>query len=441
MQEFPIDQVLEAARRGMKVQRYGHVCEVGAGIVRVSGLAGVARIGDPVRLPRPDGSALLGEVVELRDGVLTAVTDGSCQSIALDDLVYHAPAMHVSPSEAWLGRVLDPFGEPLDDAAPVVSVDPPPPSERIPSPTRRKPLGQRLNTGLAVMNTMLPLVRGQRIGLFAGSGVGKTTLLLHLARYLEADAVVVALVGERGRELHGFCKAIAEAGLSPRTTIIAATSDRSPLSRRKCLETALDAAETFRDEGKHVLLLADSLTRYGEAHRELALAAGEPPALGGFPASMAQRMMRLCERAGPGEEQHGDITAVFSVLVAGSDMEGPVADIARGVLDGHVVLNRAIAERGRFPAIDVLQSVSRALPEAATPEENALIKQARQMISLYEQTELLVQSGLYTQGSDPATDAAHKLWPMLEKLWADTTHPSPETSFTQLGLLLRRAGV
>ena len=198
-----------------------------------------------------------------------------------------------------------------------------------------------------------------------------------------------------------------------------ATSDQSPLMRRRCALTAMAVAEHFRDQGLHVLLLVDCVTRFAEAHREVALAAGEEASLRGYPPSLAQAIMALAERAGPGPEGSGDITAVFSVLVAGSDMEEPVADILRGVLDGHVVLDRKIAERGRFPAIDLLRSVSRSLPEAATEAENALIADARRLLGAYDRAEMMIQAGLYATGSDPLVDRAIKVWPRLDGFLAE----------------------
>ena len=265
-----------------------------------------------------------------------------------------------------------------------------------------------------MFDTLLPIVRGQRIGLFAGSGVGKSTLLSALARGVTADVVVIAIVGERGRELREFVETTLGPEGMARAVIVAATSDQSPLMRRRCAWAAMAVAEHFRDEGRHVLFLADSITRFAEAHREIALASGEAPSYRGFPPSTSQIIMALAERSGPGPEGAGDISAIFSVLVAGSDMEEPVADILRGVLDGHVVLDRAIAERGRFPAVDVLRSVSRSLPHAATAAENALIGRARAALGLYAESELMIKAGLYAPGSDPRLDEAVRMQPALD---------------------------
>jgi flagellum-specific ATP synthase len=270
-----------------------------------------------------------------------------------------------------------------------------------------------------VFDTLLPLDRGQRIGLFAGSGVGKSSLLAKLARGVEADIVVIALIGERGRELREFTERVLGPDGMARSVVVTATSDQSPLVRRRCAWAAMAVAEHFRDKGLHVLLLADSITRFAEAHREVALAGGEDASLRGYPPSLAPAIMALAERAGPGPEGSGDITAVFSVLVAGSDMDEPVADILRGTIDGHVVLDRRIAERGRFPAIDLLRSVSRSLPEAATPEENILIAQTRRLLGTWDRAEMMIQAGLYARGSDPQIDLAVKVWPALDGFLAE----------------------
>jgi flagellum-specific ATP synthase len=224
-----------------------------------------------------------------------------------------------------------------------------------------------------------------------------------------------------------------------RSVVVAATSDRSPLERRRCPLAAMTIAEHFRDQGKHVLYLADSITRFAEAHREVAIASGELPALRGHPPSVAHQIMRLAERAGPGLAGSGDITAVFSVLVAGSDMDEPVADILRGVLDGHVVLDRQIAERGRFPAIDLLRSVSRSLPEAASAHENDLIQRVRSLLGAYSRSETMIRAGLYREGEDAVLDQAMRVWSELDAFLAEASVAGPERAFQRLELILRRA--
>jgi len=418
----------------------GRVVAVQGGVLRVSGLSVAARLGDRVRVVLGGGGTLTGEVLQLDAAVILVLPDTAADGVALGDRVRLLGAPGIAPSDDWIGRVIDPFGAPLDGRPLLRGPAPRPLRAPPPEPAARRALGCRLETGMAVFNTLLPIVRGQRLGLFAGAGVGKSMLLGHLGRHMQADVVVVALIGERGRELGEFVRDVLGPEGMRRAVIIAATSDRSPLVRRRCAWTAMAVAEHFRDVGRQVLLLADSITRFAEAHREVATAAGEMPALRGFPASTSHAIMALCERAGPGTGEAGDITALFTVLVAGSDMDEPVADILRGVLDGHVVLDREIAERGRYPAIDALRSVSRSLPRAASEEENALITRARSLLGRHARSETMLRAGLYAEGSDSALDQAIRVWPELDAFLAAPEPGDCANSFARLSLILRRAG-
>lgn len=414
--------------------RIGRVVAVGPSTVQVSGLSGVAALGDRLALGRNGG-----EVIAIAPNGLTILPDSPTEGIALGDTVAHfGPAM-IAPDAGWIGRIVDPDGRPLD-GRPLMSGLSPRPLRAAPPPAAdRRRLGPRLATGLAVFDTLLPLVQGQRLGLFAGSGVGKSTLLGSFARHVSADVVVLALVGERGRELRAFAEDVLGPDGLARSVIIAATSDQSPLIRRRCPLAAMAVAEHFRDQGAQVLFLCDSITRFAEAHREVAAAGGEPVSLGGWPPSLSHAVMSLAERAGPGAGVAGDITAIFTVLVAGSNMEEPVADILRGVLDGHVVLDRAIAERGRFPAVNLLRSLSRSLPDCATPDENDLILEARRLLSAWDKAELMVQSGLYSAGSDALTDRSIRLFPALDAFLAETAPiDPPDSAFQRLRGVLSR---
>jgi len=410
----------------------GRIAEITGGTVRIRGLEKLARQSDRVRI-----GAMGGEVLQITAEDMVVLTDGTADGLSIGTPVELEGPAEIAPDDSWIGRIIDPYGQPLDGrslfrgpVARALKADAPPAAQR-----RR--LGERLSTGVAIFDTLLPLVRGQRIGLFAGSGVGKSSLLAKFARGVVADVVVIALIGERGRELREFTERVLGPAGMARSVVVAATSDRSALTRRRCAWTAMAVAEHFRDQGLHVLLLADSITRFAEAHREVALAAGESAALRGFPPSLSQAIMAFAERAGPGPELAGDITAVFSVLVAGSDMEEPVADILRGVLDGHVVMDRKIAERGRFPAIDLLRSVSRSLPEAATETENTLIAEARKHLGVWDRAEMMVQAGLYAKGSDATIDAALRVWPALDAFLAeDAPAEGVEGSFRRLATVL-----
>lgn len=410
----------------------GRISEIARGTLRIQGLETLARQGDRLRI-----GAMGGEVLQLSPTDLVALTDGAAEGLAIGTAVELVGPAEIAPDNAWIGRIIDPYGRPLDGRPLLRGAQSRSLRAEAPPAAQRRRLGARLSTGVAVFDTLLPLVRGQRIGLFAGSGVGKSSLLAKFARGVAADIVVIALIGERGRELREFTeKVLGPAGMA-RSVIVAATSDQSPLTRRKCAATAMAVAEHFRDQGLHVLFLADSITRFAEAHREVAIAAGETSELRGFPPSLNQAIMGLAERAGPGPEYSGDITAVFSVLVAGSDMEEPVADILRGVLDGHVVLDRKIAERGRFPAIDLLRSVSRSLPDAADARENALIAEARRLLGAWDRAELMIQAGLYTKGSDATIDMAMQIWPALDAfLSEDAPADGVAGSFRRLATVL-----
>lgn len=414
------------------INHFGSVAEIDAGVLRVRGLSHKAGLGNRVEIAARSGQILSGEVLRLEPDFVTVLLAGHNQGIALGDRVQLCGSTGIFPSDDWIGRIIDADGNPLDRRSlsrgkTVYPLNTSP----LPATTRRG-FGGRLETGSKLFNTLLPLVRGQRLGLFAGSGIGKSTLIGQFARNLEADITIIALIGERGRELRDFVEHTLGAQGMARSVIIAATSDRSPLEKRRAAWAAMSVAEYFRDQGKQVLLMVDSITRFAEAHREIALTGGEPATMRGFPPSTSQMIMSLCERAGPGTGTKGDITALFSVLVAGSDMDEPIADITRGVLDGHIVLDRKIAERGRFPAVDVLRSVSRSLPAAASPEENKLIARTRKLLGAYDNAELMIQSGLYTQGSDPLVDQAIIAWPKIDGFFAEPEPADTLASFRDL---------
>ena len=418
------------------VRQVGRVIESGRDTFVVAGLP-TAALGDRVVVETGAGD-LGGEIVRLSPQGATVLPEDDPQGLAMGARVFLLGPAMIAPDDSWLGRIVNPMGIPLDGRPLVRGVQRRSMNGAPPPAAERRAMGKRLSTGIAVFDTLLPLVQGQRIGLFAGSGVGKSSLLAKFARGLSADVAVIGLVGERGRELRDFTERVLGPAGMARSVVVTATSDQSPLMRRRCALSAVAVAEHFRDQGLHVLLLIDSVTRFAEAHREVALASGESASLRGYPPSTSHAIMGLAERAGPGAGASGDITAVFSVLVAGSDMEEPVADIIRGTLDGHVVLDRKIAERGRYPAIDLLRSVSRSLPDAANEAENAMISDARRTLGAYDRAEMMVQAGLYVQGTDPAVDRAIKLWPLLDGFLAeDAPTGGPEQSFLRLQACLR----
>ncbi len=433
-----IERMTAAVIRLRTTHPVGRVSGASGGMITVSGLHQLARLGHKARVIEAD-RVVLAEVVRIQDDTIYLLPEGPADGVRVGDRVQLDPPAVFAPDDSWIGRVVDPDGKPLDGKPLLPGLTPRSLYAAPPAPHKRRAMGGRLETGFAVFNTLLPLARGQRIGLFAGSGVGKSTLLADLARMVQADVIVIGLVGERGRELRHFVEDVLGPEGMARSVVVAATSDRAPQVRRRCAQAATAVAEYFRDTGAQVLLLIDSVTRFAEAHRELAVAAGEPAALRGFPASTGPSIAALCERAGPGHGDAGDITAIYSVLVAGSDMDEPVADMLRGVLDGHVVLDRTIAERGRFPAVDLLRSVSRCLPAVASPPENALIAEARGHLGTYDRAALMIQSGLYTPGSDAGIDAAIACQPGLERFLAQRDAQGPAASFAALRTAMIRA--
>jgi flagellum-specific ATP synthase len=308
-----------------------------------------------------------------------------------------------------LGRVVDAHGEPLDRRGPIVNVASRPLDRSPINAMDRAPVRDALDTGVRAINALLSVGRGQRLGLFAGAGVGKSVLLGMMARYTQADVIVVGLIGERGREVKEFIEDILGEEGRRRSVVVAAPADSPPLLRMQAASYATGIAEHFRDQGQHVLLLMDSLTRYAMAQREIALAVGEPPATKGYPPSCFSRLPQLVERSGNGLNGVGSITAFYTVLSEGDDQQDPIADAARAILDGHIVLTRALAEAGHYPAIDVAQSASRVMHNVVSREHFELARQFRAIASRYERGRDLVQIGAYVHGSDPALDEAIRL--------------------------------
>ena len=422
---------------------WGRVLATDGVTIRVGGIAQLARIGDQLRI-RGERGEIEAEIVAIERNAVTAMLMSDAASLAIGQRACLVPLAMPCPANSWLGHVVDAYGRVRGTA------HPPPllPARAGPATAGREALrrglGPPISTGVAAFDTLLPLCRGQRMGIFAGSGVGKSRLLADLARGMEADVTVVALIGERRREVGSLAEELFSLPGGERCVIIASTSDEPALAKRRGALLALATAEHHREQGRHVLLLFDSVTRFAEAHREIGLAAGQPPAMRGYPPSTAQSIAELCERAGPGcvGDTGGDISAVFTVLVAGSDMDEPVADMLRGVLDGHVILDRQIAERGRFPAIDLRRSVSRSAEEAWTPEQAALCAQARQVIATYEESATLIRSGLYTPGADPAVDRSIRLYPALDTFLARVVPGRDrEDAFAELAAIFAGEGM
>lgn len=433
------DNFLIDLRQIPAAEFYGKVTGVLGMLVEISGLQQALSIGDRCVLQSIDKNYITCEVIGFKDGRAVAMPFSGTQGIGIGcrAFVQHARPT-VQPHEGWLGRVINAFAEPIDSKGALpkgshsVFVQSPPP----PAHTRQR-VGGKIDVGVRAMNAFLTLCEGQRMGIFAGSGVGKSTLLSMLARYTSADVNVIGLIGERGREVQEFIEDdLGEEGLK-KSVLVVATGDESPLMRRQAAYLTLAVAEYFAAQGKHVLCLMDSVTRFAMAMREIGLAMGEPPASKGYTPSVFAELPKLLERAGPGAKGKGAITGLFTVLVEGDDTNEPISDAVRGILDGHIILDRLIAERGRFPAINILRSVSRVMPDCNTEDENALVSRARRLLSIYENMAELIRLGAYRRGSDPLVDEAIHYVDALEAFLKQGMHE--KTSLSESYAVLSQA--
>jgi type III secretion protein N (ATPase) len=396
--------------------------------VRVPG----AKMGDLV-IVKGRGRELPAEIVSFTEGEAMALPLGELMGVGAGDAVEAlGTGLEIGVGAGLVGRVLDGLGRPVDGLPPPRGLRLVPVDREPPPALRRRPVREPFVTGVRAIDALLTLGVGQRVGLFAGSGVGKSTLLGAIARGAAADVIVVALIGERGREVSEFLERSLGSEGRKRSVVVAATSDAPPVERLRAAHVATAVAESFRDEGQNVLLLLDSVTRVARAQREIGLAAGEPPARRGYTPSVFAMLPRLLERTGQGE--NGAITAIYSVLVEGGDMDEPVADEVRGILDGHVVLDRAIAQRGRYPAIDLTSSVSRVAESVTTLEHARAARRLRALLSAYEEKRDLVTLGAYQAGSDRLLDEAIAALPDLERFLAQDA--GERATFESTGALM-----
>lgn len=399
----------------------GRVTKILGLMVEIAGFGNDLSIGSRVRLrPGGAGADIPCEVVGFRDDRAMLMPFGTLEGVGLGAQAFIERARPlVCPDDRWLGRVINGMGEPIDGKGMLPRGGHPVPlRNKPPEPHSRQRVGEKLDLGVRAVNCFLPIVRGQRMGIFSGSGVGKSVLLSMMARYTEADVSVIGLIGERGREVQEFLEDdLGPEGLK-RSVVIVATGDESALMRRQAAYLTLATAEYFRAQGRQVLCLIDSLTRFAMAQREIGLSAGEPPTSKGYPPTTFGELARLLERAGPGAPGEGAITGIFTVLVEGDDHNEPISDAVRGIVDGHIVMDRKIADRGRYPAIDALKSVSRSLPRAFSDEQNAILKRAKQIITTYEDMAELIRLGAYRKGSDSKVDEAIEIYPKLETFLA-----------------------
>ncbi|WP_420105433.1 flagellar protein export ATPase FliI [Herbaspirillum huttiense] len=406
-------------------------------------------MGSPCNVPLPNGTMIEAEVVGFQDERLFLMPQSDVEGIVPGTRVYPVEPVRPPPrtgpisftprrvdehsrrlpvGDELLGRVLDGAGRPLDNLGPLHTERSAPLAVRAANPLGRAPIRDILDTGIRAINTMLTVGRGQRMGLFAGSGVGKSVLLGMMARYTSADVIVVGLIGERGREVKEFIEQILGAEGLARSVVVAAPADTPPLMRLQGAAYCTSIAEYFRDQGKDVLLIMDSLTRYAMAQREIALAIGEPPATKGYPPSVFAKLPALVERAGNGDEGGGSITAFYTVLTEGDDQQDPIADAARAILDGHIVLNRQLAEAGHYPAIDIEQSISRAMHSITDADHQRRSRHLKQLYSRFQRNRDLISVGAYAAGSDPVLDEAIALLPRMESFLQQGIHEQADVS-------------
>lgn len=398
------------------VEVFGRVKSVQGLLIEVVGPVQELRVGGRVHIEARGEYILEAEIIGFRDGRALCLPYGSVEGVRLGcKAIFAQHDGSIYPDESWLGRVLDASGKPIDEKGKLVAGAQARNLRASPLPAqKREKVGEPLDLGVRSLNTFTTVCSGQRLGIFAGSGVGKSVLMSMLARNTESDVAIIGLIGERGREVREFIEEhLGEEGLK-KAIVVVATSDESALYRRQAAFLTLTLAEYFRDQGKQVLCMMDSLTRFAQAQREIGLAIGEPPTAKGYPPTVFTELPRLLERAGPGAKNSGSVTGLFTVLVEGDDHNEPIADAVRGILDGHIVMERAIAERGRYPAVNVLRSISRTMPGCVPEEHRPTLQKARELLSVHSDMEELIRLGAYRKGSDPKVDRAIAKNPELE---------------------------
>lgn len=423
--------------RGLPLVRSaGRVKEVTLSHVCISGLQSEVELGACVEVETPAGNNI-GEVIAIHANTATIKLFSASSRLSLGSKAWLRDDLSIRPDRSWRGRVIDALGRPIDDLGAIAEGSEAYPLDRDPIPPMQLArVKQPVKTGVRAIDLFTPICAGQRIGIFAAAGVGKSTLISMLARTPGFDTVVIALVAERAREVREFIEDVIGPNRQNTVTVVASSSE-SPMMRKLSAKTALTVAEYFRDGGDNVLLVVDSLTRFAHAQREVALAAGEPPIARGYAPSVFTELPRLLERAGPGRPDAGSITGVFSVLVDGDDHNEPIADSIRGILDGHIVLDRAIADQGRYPAINPLSSISRLALMAWSPEEAELIRRLRAIIAKFEETRDLRALGAYKPGLDAELDQAVAVTPLLYRSLTQNPGDPPATNaFAELAALL-----
>ncbi len=388
----------------------GKVVSVRGLLIEASGLDKSTSIGSRCKIFTRKKEEILAEVIGMKDEVTLLMPFHNTSGIGYGcEIVVMASDQSVYPGLSWLGRVVNAFGEPIDNKGPLIKGSQAYHLHNTPPPAHlRKRVGEKINMGIRAINSFLSCCRGQRMGIFSGSGVGKSMMMAMITKFAATDIKIIGLIGERGREVQEFIEDyLGSEGLS-KAIVVVATSDESALTRRQAAYLTLTLGEYYRDMGMEVLCMIDSVTRFATAQREIGLAAGEPPTTRGYTPSVFSELPKLLERAGPGTINQGSITGLFTVLVEGDDHNEPIADTVRGILDGHIVLDRNIASRGIYPAIDVLKSISRTMPRCNSENENNIINKARNIIATYNDMADMIRIGAYKKGSDNSIDEAIK---------------------------------
>ena len=399
-----------------EIEVFGRVKTVQGLLIEVVGPVRELRVGGRVSIETQNNNKLACEIIGFRDGHALCLPFGPLEGVRLGcKAVFSSHDGAAYPSMNWLGRVVNANGEPIDNKGALIRGEKAYPLKNTPIAAHdRARVGKPIDLGIRVLNTFTTVCDGQRLGIFAGSGVGKSVLMSMLAVNDGLDVAVIGLIGERGREVHEFITDYLGEQNIKKAIVVVATSDESALMRRQAAYLTITLAEYFRDQGKKVLCMMDSLTRFAMAQREIGLSIGEPPTAKGYPPTVFAELPRLLERAGPGLKNSGSVTGLFTVLVEGDDHNEPIADAVRGILDGHIVMERAIAERGRYPAINVLRSISRTMPACVPEDFRPILAKAREYMSVFADMEELIRLGAYRKGSDPKVDRAIAIYPELE---------------------------
>lgn len=439
MNDLSLDGFKQKVASITTFKQFGKVTSIKGIIINCEGLSSNLSIGSRVSIDKRSGGTLDCEVVGFNSGTALLMPYNDIQGVSIGDKVEKKEDTNsIFPHESWMGRIVNAFSEPIDEAGPLLQGNKNYPLKASPpNPQKRNVLGPKIDLGVRAIDTFTSCCYGQRLGIFAGSGVGKSVLISMLTRYAKTDIKVIGLIGERGREVKEFIQDyLGPEGLK-HAVIVVATGDEPALMRKQAAYMTMAIAEFFRDQGKEVLCIMDSITRFAMAQREIGLATGEPPTTKGYTPTVFSELPKLLERAGPGIGK-GNITGLFTVLVEGDDDNEPISDTVRGILDGHIIMNRAIAERGRFPAVDVLRSVSRSMPKCNSEQENRLVVYAKKLLSTYNDMAEMIRLGAYRKGTDPEVDLAIQYYPQIESFLnqSPTESTSMETSYKLLAQIL-----